>query len=109
MPKPLLHQRIDVRSQVLFRAGILDEVKILGNPASRGIGYAEAKRYLDGELSLEAAIALTAKRTREYAKRQLTWFRREKEVDWFDVQPQWYEQTLLQLQQKVADFLGYVG
>ena len=47
-----------------------------------GHGYAEAAAYLAGEWSLDEAVAVTARRTRQYAKRQLTWFRRDPRVTW---------------------------
>jgi tRNA dimethylallyltransferase len=75
----------------MFADGLRDEVAAL---LARGfgehvkplqsLGYAQTIRHLKGELSLEAAIAATQSETRHYAKRQLTWFRREKDVVWFN-------------------------
>jgi tRNA dimethylallyltransferase len=71
--------------------GLIDEVKSLvakgvkkGMTAMDGIGYKELLDYLDGNGSLEDAVELIKKKSRNYAKRQLTWFRREKEVIWLD-------------------------
>ena len=50
----------------------------------KGLGYAEMLRYLDGEIPYEEAVRLIKRNTRHFAKRQLTWFRREKEVTWID-------------------------
>jgi tRNA dimethylallyltransferase len=57
----------------------------------QGIGYKEIYAYLEGETTLEAAIDLIKLETRHFAKRQLTWFRREKDVDWVDLPKYNYE------------------
>ena len=89
-PRDILYRRIDERARRLFEAdGLLDEVAaLLGRgfgPDLRpmtGHGYREAARHLAGEWSIEEASALTARRTRQYAKRQLTWFRRDARILW---------------------------
>jgi tRNA dimethylallyltransferase len=89
-PRDVLYRRIDDRARRLFMVdGLLDEVRRLladgYGPELRpmtGHGYREAMRHLEGEWSLEEAIAETARRTRQYAKRQLTWFRRDARVEW---------------------------
>lgn len=88
-----LYNRIDKRVDIMMEAGLLDEVKSLvemgckrGMTSMDGIGYKEILSYMDGEYSLEDAVELIKKNSRNYAKRQLTWFRREKEVDWIDKQ-----------------------
>lgn len=88
-PRPELHRRIDQRAAWLFGNGLLDEVRDLVaagyGPELRpmtGHGYREAAAVLAGEWSLERAIEVTAQRTRQYAKRQLTWFRRDPRVMW---------------------------
>ena len=88
-----LYNRIDKRVDIMMDAGLLDEVKSLvemgckrGMTSMDGIGYKEILSYMDGEYSLEDAVELIKKNSRNYAKRQLTWFRREKEVDWIDKQ-----------------------
>ncbi len=89
-PRDVLYRRIDERARRLFEAdGLLAEVAGL---TARGFGpnllpmtghgYREAARHLAGEWSLEEAIAVTARRTRQYAKRQLTWFRRDARILW---------------------------
>ena len=88
-PRDVLYRRIDERATWLFANGLLVEVRALLDagygtdlrPMS-GHGYREAAAHLAGESSLEEAIALTARRTRQYAKRQLTWFRRDARVMW---------------------------
>jgi tRNA dimethylallyltransferase len=89
-PREVLYRRIDERARRLFVSdGLLDEVRGLldagHGPDLRpmsGHGYLEAIGHLAGELSLEEAIERTARRTRQYAKRQLTWFRRDPRVRW---------------------------
>lgn len=88
-PREELYRRIDARAARLFQSGLLDEVRELlaaghraDSPAMSSHGYAEAVRYLAGELTLEQAVASTARRTRQYAKRQLTWFRRDPRIVW---------------------------
>ena len=89
-PREVLARRIDQRARWLFEHGrLLDEVRGLIDrgygPELRpmsGHGYREAAAHLAGELTLEEAIELTARRTRQYAKRQQTWFRREPRIIW---------------------------
>jgi len=88
-PREVLYRRIDERAARIFATGLLDEVRGLLDagygPELRpmtGHGYAEAARHLAGEWSLEQAIEHTARRTRQYAKRQLTWFRRDPRIMW---------------------------
>ena len=89
-PPDVLAARIEARARAMFeRDGLLDEVRRLLDagygPELRpltGHGYREAARHLAGEWSLEQAIEATARRTRQYAKRQRTWFRREPRIMW---------------------------
>jgi tRNA dimethylallyltransferase len=88
-PTVVLNRRIDERAGWLFAHGLLEEVRRLldaGHDPRRAPltshGYGEAARYLAGEWSLEAAVAITARRTRQYAKRQRTWFRRDRRIVW---------------------------
>lgn len=89
-PRDVLNRRIDERARTLFGdAGLLEEVRGLLErgfgpdlPAMSGHGYREAAGHLAGEWSLEEAIVVTARRTRQYAKRQLSWFRRDPRIVW---------------------------
>jgi tRNA dimethylallyltransferase len=89
-PRDVLRRRIDRRARWLFeQGGLLDEVRGLIDagygPELRpmsGHGYREAAAHLAGELTLDEAIELTARRTGQYAKRQQTWFRREPRIIW---------------------------
>jgi tRNA dimethylallyltransferase len=94
MERPMLYRRIDERVVRFFDAGLIDEVRDLlarGVPpdanAFKALGYREALACLDGRLTRAEAVALTQRRTRRYAKRQWTWFRREAGVRWFTVGP----------------------
>jgi tRNA dimethylallyltransferase len=91
-PPQVLEAAIATRTARLFRDGLLEETSALlaagyaaDLPALSGHGYREAARYLMGEGSLEEAIATTALRTRQYARRQRTWLRREPEIRWLDL------------------------
>ncbi len=89
--RDLLYSRIDKRVDIMIEKGLVDEVKKLKDmgytpdmTSMQGIGYKEIFSYLMGEISLDEAIDLIKKDTRHFAKRQLTWFRREKEVSFVD-------------------------
>lgn len=86
-----LYNRIDKRVDMMIEQGLIDEVKALkarrlhrGQVSMQGLGYKEILAYLDGEISLDEAVYIIKRDTRHFAKRQLTWFRREKEVIWID-------------------------
>lgn len=86
--RDVLYDRINKRVDLMFDKGLVDEVKGLGlnnsNQSMQGIGYKEVLDYLKGNLSLEETKELIKKNTRHFAKRQLTWFRREKVVQMID-------------------------
>ncbi len=84
-----LYERIDQRVNTMIADGLADEVIRLRNRGCRkdmvsmqGLGYKEMFSYLDGEITIEEAVNLIKRNTRHFAKRQLTWFRREKDVIW---------------------------
>lgn len=86
-----LYGRIEKRVDEMLQDGLVEEVKKLkqmgchqGMVSMQGLGYKEILSYLDGEISLEEAVRLLKRDTRHFAKRQLTWFRREKDVIWVD-------------------------
>jgi tRNA dimethylallyltransferase len=94
MDRQALYARIDARVDRFFAAGLVDEVRRLlgaGRPpaanAFKAIGYREVAAHLHGTIDLEEAKALTRRNTRRYAKRQMTWFRRETGVLWFSLDP----------------------
>lgn len=86
-----LYARIDARVDAMMERGLLDEVKALrGMGCTRemvsmqGLGYKELFAYLDGEYPLDEAVRVIKRDTRHFAKRQLTWFKRERDVIWID-------------------------
>ncbi|EOR92962.1 tRNA delta(2)-isopentenylpyrophosphate transferase [Arcticibacter svalbardensis MN12-7] len=87
MDRPLLYERINKRVDMMIQAGLVDEVDKL-KPfrhlnALNTVGYAEIFDYLDGSSSLEQAIDKIKQNTRRFAKRQLTWFRKDPDITWF--------------------------
>lgn len=87
-----LYERINRRVDLLIEAGLLEEVRGLldmgldeGNISMKGIGYKEIIGYFHGRYDLDTAIDLVKKNTRHYAKRQLTWFKRYKDMTWFNI------------------------
>lgn len=82
-----IYARIDERVDIMLDSGLVEEVrglKKLGltdqNVSMRGLGYKEIYSYLDGEISLDEAVRIIKRDTRHFAKRQITWFKREEEV-----------------------------
>ena len=89
MDRATLYDRIDLRVDKMIEAGLEEEVKQLkamgctrDMVSMQGLGYKEILDYLNGELSLEEAVYILKRDTRHFAKRQLTWFKREKDVTW---------------------------
>ena len=88
-----LYNRIDKRVDIMVEMGLIEETKTLLSKHGKipnlvnTIGYREIISYLNGENSLEEALDLLKKNTRNYAKRQLTWFRRNQEIKW-DIYPE---------------------
>lgn len=88
LPKEELHYNINSRVDKMINDGLIEEVKsLLGYRdvnALQTVGYSEIFEHLDGEISLESAIEKIKKNTRQYAKRQMTWFKKDKEINWAD-------------------------
>lgn len=87
-PREELYRRINARAEEMFRQGLVEETRMLLNQygdaarALGSLGYKQAARYLAGGISLSEAISATQQGHRNYAKRQMTWFRREPDVHW---------------------------
>lgn len=92
MDRARLYRKIDLRVDNMMKRGLLDEVRALLDQGSRdaltsmqAIGYKELISYLDGECTLEEAVALIKQRSRRYAKRQISWCKRDARTRWIDV------------------------
>lgn len=91
--RSVLYERIDQRVDLMMKEGLIDEVQKLYDEgydlslvSMQGLGYKEIIRYFEGEISLEEAVYTIKRDTRHFAKRQLTWFKRERDVIWVDKQ-----------------------
>lgn len=110
MDRAKLYERIDRRVDIMMEKGLLEEVtrlRDMGIPrdstAMQGIGYKQIYGYLEGEYDLSEAVRLIKRDTRHFAKRQLTWFRREKDVIWVDIDRFDDRQELWDHMQKTAE------
>jgi len=90
--RQLLYQRIDRRVDIMVEKGLLDEVKELkkagigrDTTAMQAIGYKELLDFLEGEISFDGAVDKIKQESRRYAKRQLTWFRRNPDINWVSI------------------------
>jgi tRNA dimethylallyltransferase len=90
LPKPQLHENINSRAEKMMEMGLLDEVKSLipyqHINALQTVGYKELFSYFTGEITLAGAVSDIKKNTRQYAKRQLTWFKKDAECVWLEPQ-----------------------
>lgn len=88
--REVLYSRINLRVDLMLDMGLLEETEsFYSNPLSstskQAIGYKELKPYFDGEMTLDEAVENLKRETRRYAKRQLTWFRRNPEINWIKI------------------------
>lgn len=105
MDRATLYERINKRVDIMLENGLIEEIKMLMDMgynkdmvSMKGIGYKEMMMYLEGSISLEEAIEMIKKGSRNYAKRQLTWFRRDPRIHWVYVDE--FEST-----DKIADHI----
>ena len=91
MDRAKLYEKINQRVDKMIDLGLVDEVKNLldegldkNSQSLKAIGYKEVISYLDGDIDFDEMVDLIKKNSRHYAKRQLTWFRRDKRIKWFD-------------------------
>ena len=101
MPRDLLDARIAERVHQMFKNGFVEEVKSLepklrkGKTALRALGYSQVLSLLNGEITEQEAITLTINATKKFARRQLSWFRRDPLIHWLDAtSPQLLDQSL---------------
>ncbi len=92
MNRETLYKKIEQRVDLMLAAGLVEEVKKLINmgfstelSSMRGLGYKEIAAHLYGEMSLTQAVDILKRNTRRFAKRQMTWYRRDDRIKWFDV------------------------
>ena len=97
-----LYKRIDMRVDIMLKNGLVEEVQKLKDMgyhrdmvSMQGLGYKEILDYLDGKCTLDEAVYVLKRETRHFAKRQLTWFRREREVIWLDKQEYNYDEKAI--------------
>lgn len=105
-----LYERIDARVDQMLKEGLVDEVAALRDMgctrdmvAMQGLGYKEIFAFLEGELSLDEAVYRLKRDTRHFAKRQITWFKREKEVIWINKDEYGYDEDRI-----LHDMIRYV-
>lgn len=108
MPRDVLYDRINKRVDIMFNKGLIEEVKMLLSlgysrdlQSMQAIGYKEVFDYLDGKISLDEVKNTIKQNSRRYAKRQLTWFRKDTRIYWLDV----YNK---QLDEILSNMLGYI-
>lgn len=105
-----LVERLHQRAELMWHKGLLSEVEALipqgireGKTSSRAIGYAQALDQLDGKISQDDAVAQTAQLTARYARRQMSWFRRDERINWLDYQdPQMLGKAMSLVDQRVS-------
>lgn len=115
MERQLLYQRIDERVDAMMEQGLLEEVtRLFEEPipetatSMQGLGYKELYLYLKGECSLEEAVYILKRDTRHFAKRQLTWFRREKDVLWVEKEKYSGEEEIVNYMLEIAKIRGII-
>ena len=109
-PRDILYERIDRRVDQMMEEGLVKEVEELksegchrGMVSMQGLGYKEILAYLEGEYPLEEAVRILKRDTRHFAKRQLTWFRRESDVIWLDKEKfHWDEREILEYMMNIC-------
>lgn len=100
--RQILYERIDKRIDIMLEQGLVDEVQnLMDNGCERdmvsmqGLGYKEILEYLEGKCTLDEAIYILKRDTRHFAKRQITWFKRERDVHWLNRQNYTGEEDML--------------
>ncbi|CEP68666.1 tRNA delta(2)-isopentenylpyrophosphate transferase [Moorella glycerini] len=111
MPRPQLYRRIENRIDAMIAKGLVEEVRgLLARydyrlPALQAVGYKEIGAYVRGEMELEEAVALLKRNTRRLAKRQLTWFKRDTRLRWWEVEPGRIEEISADIANYIAGHL----
>lgn len=113
-PRQALYERLDFRAGAMFGSGLVEEVRAVlergfppGSKALEAHGYKQALKVILGEIGLSEALELTRRNTRRYAKRQWTWFRRDKQILWlpgFGSDPVVFESALARVREALSGF-----
>lgn len=102
LPREILNERINTRVDEMMKAGLLEEVKQLYLHKKlhtlNTVGYTELFDFIEDKISLEDAVALIKQNTRNYAKRQMTWFKKDDGIKWF--QPEQVEELFNYINKK---------
>jgi tRNA dimethylallyltransferase len=111
MPRVMLYERINDRVDLMVKNGLVEEARMLYNEygetgAMKAIGYKELCDYFQGNTTLEEAVATIKRNTRRYAKRQITWFKRDSRLKWFDVSK---HQSIEDINQEIMDVIRRKG
>lgn len=93
----LLKENVEKRVRARFDRGVVDEVKRYGIVGTTALGFSTVHRYIAREIHKEEAIRLWTAQEYAYARRQLTWFRKDKEIHWFDIADQQVEQRIIDM------------
>ncbi|MDD4781679.1 MAG: tRNA (adenosine(37)-N6)-dimethylallyltransferase MiaA [Tissierellia bacterium] len=108
MDRKILYERINERVDKMVKEGLIEEVKGLLNKgydknliSMQGIGYKEIIDYLDGNIELKESISILKRNTRRFAKRQFTWFLKDKNVKWFNI-------SANEIDKSVKDIYAYI-
>ena len=106
-----LYNRINLRVDLMLEAGLLEEAKQFFNlnpskTAFNAIGYKELKPFIDGVLSFDVCVENLKRETRRYAKRQITWFKRNKNINWFYADVLSKEELLQSVDKLINEYLG---
>lgn len=111
-PRDVLYRRIDARVDKMLENGLVDEVRALMNAeqqhptALQAIGYKEIAEALRGEITMEFAVYLTKKASRNLAKRQLTWFKRDSRVIWLEAEGETAHSLAIRMRDAIVDKFG---
>jgi len=110
-PREVLYQRINERVKIMVQQGLIEETKGLLNkgydkklPALNSIGYRQAVLYLEGLMTKDEMIADIQQKTRRYAKKQMTWYRKKSEIHWLEG-----NQLSPEIQSRIGDFLNAIS
>ena len=108
MKREKLYERINQRVDKMFKDGLVEEVQNLLKKrystelnSLNSVGYKEVINYLDNKMTLEECIHLIKQNTRRYAKRQLTWFRKEEDINWVTIED--YENFTSQIANSILE------